>query len=249
MIVRAPRVPRRRLRRDAARAEAPPGAGRAVGGRPRPLPDRALRRDEAARRDGALDPARPVAPDRRRAHLRARRLDPAGRRGDARRVPRPRLREEHDRDHARPRDPLPDRRHDPGHVRRQARREGAGGARSSTTRAIRTRSCCSARCPRSARASPRSRSAASPAGRRRCSTRRRAAGSGTAARSPSRSASRSRRSSRSSPAATPRAGRWPPDARARPRHEGLQDRHVRRQAHHRGLRRLASRSGPARSSR
>ena len=42
------------------------------------------------------------------------------------------------------------------------------------------------------------------------------------------SAPRSRRSSRSSRAASPPAGRWPPDARARRRHEGLQDGHVRK---------------------
>ena len=68
---------------------------------------------------------------------------PEGRRGDARRVPRPGVREEHDRDHPRHLDPLPDRRHDHGHVRGQARREGAGRRRSSRRPGIRTRSCCS----------------------------------------------------------------------------------------------------------
>ena len=42
-------------------------------------PDRALRRDEAARGDGDLDAARPVAADRRRGHLGARRVDASGR--------------------------------------------------------------------------------------------------------------------------------------------------------------------------
>ena len=118
------------------------------------LPDRALRRDEAARRDGALVAARPVAPDRRRGHLGARRLDAAGRRRAARRVPRPRLRQEHDRDHARPLRALPDRRHDPRHVRRQAGREGAGRDDHRARRGTRTRSCCSRRCRRSGCASP-----------------------------------------------------------------------------------------------
>ena len=125
-------------------------------------PDRALGRDEAARGDGALVAARPVAADRRRGHLGARRLDAAGGRRAARRVPRPRLRQEHDRDHPRPLGPLPDRRHDPRHVRRQARREGAGRRRSSTRRGTRTRSCCSRRCPRSACASPSSGSTGIP---------------------------------------------------------------------------------------
>ena len=57
----------------------------------------------------------------------------------------------------------------------------------------------------------------SPAGRRRCSTRRPAAASATAARSRSSSARRSRRSSRSSRATRSRAGRLRPDARARRR--------------------------------
>ena len=76
-------------------------AGRPVRGRARAIPDRAVRRDEAARRDGALVPARSLAADRRRDHVRARRLDPEGRVPDPRRVPGPRLREEHDRHHPR----------------------------------------------------------------------------------------------------------------------------------------------------
>ena len=148
--LRAARLARGELRRDAAGAGAPARARRAGRRGPRPLPDRALRRSEAARRDGALDAARPVAPDRGRAHVRARRVDAAGGRRDARRVPRPRVREEHDRDHARPVDPLPDRRHDPRHVRGQARREGLGGRGHRGSAASLHASCCSARCPRSA---------------------------------------------------------------------------------------------------
>ena len=134
--------------------QAPARARRAPGRRARPLPDRALRRDEAARRDGALVAARPVAADRRRGHLGARRLDAARGGRAARRVPRPRLRQEHDRDHPRPVRPLPDRRHDPRHVRGQARREGAGRDDHRRAAASRTRGCCSRRCPRSACASP-----------------------------------------------------------------------------------------------
>ena len=51
------------------------------------------------------------------------------------------LRQEHDRDHPRPLRPLPDRRHDPRHVRGQARREGAGRDDRSRRRGTRTRSC------------------------------------------------------------------------------------------------------------
>ena len=146
------------------------------------------------------------------------------------------VREEHDRDHARPLDPLPDRRHDPRHVRGQARREGAGRPSSPRTRGIRTRSSCSASLPEvGVRFSREAARRASRDGRRRSSTRRRAAGSATAARSRSRSAPRSRRSSRSRPVGTPRAGRRPPDAPARRRHEGVQDRHVRRDGGHRRL--------------
>ena len=60
LIAELLRVARRLLRGEAARAEAPARPRRAVGGHPRPLPDRALRRHEAARRDGALDAPRPV---------------------------------------------------------------------------------------------------------------------------------------------------------------------------------------------
>ena len=44
-----------------------------------------------------LDAAQPVAADRGRDHLGARRVDPEGGRRDARRVPRPGVRQEHDR--------------------------------------------------------------------------------------------------------------------------------------------------------
>ena len=128
MISELLRLARRRLRRDAAGAEPPADARRPRRRGPRALPDRALGRNEAASRAGPLDAPQPVAPDRRRAHLRAGRVDPEGGGGNARRVPRSRLREEHDRDHPRPLDPLPDRRHDPRHVRRQAGREGDGDA-------------------------------------------------------------------------------------------------------------------------
>ena len=168
-------------------------------GSARPLSDRALRRPEATRRHGAVDAAEPVAPDRGRAHVGARRLDAEGGRRDARRVPRPRVREEHDRDHARPLDPLPDRRHDPGHVRGQARREGPGG-RAHRRPAASVHEAPHRLAPRGGRAvSPRSGSRASRDDRRRSSTRRRAAGSAIAARSHSRSAWRSHRSSRSRP--------------------------------------------------
>ena len=70
---------------------------------------------------------RSVAPHRRRGDVRARRVDAASGVRAARRVPRPRLREEHDRDHARPLRPVPDRRHDPRHVRGEARGEGTLG--------------------------------------------------------------------------------------------------------------------------
>ena len=62
------------------------------------------------------------------------------------------LRQEHDRDHPRPGDPVPDRRHDPRHVRRQARRAGAGG-HDRRRSAAPVHACSSARCPRSACAS------------------------------------------------------------------------------------------------
>ena len=123
----APRIAGHPSERRGARVQTPPEARRAVRGRAGAIPDRALGRDEAARRDGALVPARSLAPDRRRGDVGARRVDPASRVRAARGVPRPRLRQEHDRDHARPLGPVPDRRHDPRHVRRQARREGAGG--------------------------------------------------------------------------------------------------------------------------
>ena len=61
-------------------ARAPARARRPLAGRARDVPDRALGRHEAAHRDGALDAARPLAADRRRDHVRARRLDAAGRR-------------------------------------------------------------------------------------------------------------------------------------------------------------------------
>ena len=206
-------------------------------------PDRALRRDEAARRDGALVAARPVAADRRRGDLGARRLDAARGRRAARRVPRPRLRQEHDRDHPRPLRPLPDRRHDPRHVRGQARREGAGrDDRSTSPRHPYTQLLLSSlpevgRAVRREAARP-----ASRAGRRRCSTRRRAAASGRAARSRSRSARRSRRSRRSSPATRPRAGRRPPDARARHLLQGLPHGRVRPRRDARRPRRLVPRA-------
>ena len=132
------------------RVQTAPEARRAARGRAGAIPDRALGRDEAARRDGALVPARSLAPDRRRGDVGARRVDTASRVRAARGVPRPRLRQEHDRDHARPLGPVPDRRHDPRHVRRQARREGAGGDGRRRAGASRTRGCSSRRFPRSA---------------------------------------------------------------------------------------------------
>ena len=126
---------------------APPRGRRSVRGRSAPVPDRALRRHAAAGGHGDLHPAQPFALDRRRDHLGARRLHPAGGRGDARRVPGPRLCEEHDRHHPRPVDPGPDRRHDPRHVCRQARREGRRRTRSSTTRCTPTPSCSAASLP------------------------------------------------------------------------------------------------------
>ena len=74
------------------RAGTPPGPGRAAPRGARQLPDRAVRRHEAADGDGHLHPARPVAAHRRRDDLRARRVDPEGRGQDPRGVPRPGLR-------------------------------------------------------------------------------------------------------------------------------------------------------------
>ena len=125
MIARAARVARRELQGDQARVDASHRSRGLAAGRAEPLPDRAFRRHEAAHGHGHLDAARPVAADRRRDHVGPRRLDSAGRGGDSRQLPRPRFRQEHDRDHPRRLDPLPDRRHDPDHVRRQAGREGA----------------------------------------------------------------------------------------------------------------------------
>ena len=51
------------------------------------------------------------------------------------------VRQEHDRDHARPLGPVPDRRHDPRHVRGPARREGAGRDDRRARRCTRTRAC------------------------------------------------------------------------------------------------------------
>ena len=145
----APRVAAHPAERRGGRAQTSPEARRTARGRAGAIPDGALGRDEAARRDGVLVAPRSFAPDRRRGDVGARRVDAAGGVRAARRVPRPRLRQEHDRDHARPLGPVPDRRHDPRHVRRQARREGAGGDDRRLTGASRTRGCCSRRCPRS----------------------------------------------------------------------------------------------------
>ena len=182
-------------------------ARRAVARRARDVPDRALGRDEAAHRDGALDAAQPGAPDRGRDHVSARRLDPEGRRRDARRVPRPRLREEHDGDHARPGDPLSGRRHHPRHVRGQAGREGArrGDHRCAAASVHAAAHLLAARGRgdlRGAEAHGDSRASAALA--------RSADGlqvQGRAARSRSRSASRSRPSSKSRPATKSPAGR------------------------------------------
>ena len=85
---------------------------------------------------------------------------------------------------------LPDRRHDPRHVRGQARREGAGRRRSSTRRGTRTRSCCSRRCPEVGVRFAEKRLAGHPrAAAVARSTRRPAAASARAARSRSTSAS------------------------------------------------------------
>ena len=87
----------------------------------------AVRWDETADGDGSLDAAQPIAPHRRRDHVGARRLDAEGRRRNTRQLPRPRLCQEHDRDHPRRLDPLRDRRQHHGDVRREARREGRDG--------------------------------------------------------------------------------------------------------------------------
>ena len=89
-----------------------------------------------------------------------------GGRGDAGRVPGPRLRQEHDLRHPRHRRPVPGRGHDPRHVRGQARREGAGRGDRLESRATRTRGCSSRRCPRSESGTQSGSSPASRAGRR-----------------------------------------------------------------------------------
>ena len=197
---RAARVAGRRLRHGAPGARAPARARRPLGRTcstaiPIELSGGMKQRVVMVH----LDAARPVAADRRRDHVGARRLEPARGRRAARRVPRPRLREEHDRDHPRPRrsstrSPTRSSSCTPGKLAEKAPAETIVAApRHPYTRLLHLVAP-GGRCPLRRDAAGR----ASPAGRRRCSTRRPAAGSATAARSRSRSARRSRRSSRSS---------------------------------------------------
>ena len=77
---------------------------------PRSISDRAFGGHEAAHGHGHFDAHGPIAADCRRDHLGPGRLDAAGRRGDPRQLPQAQLRQEHDRDHPRHVDPVPDRR-------------------------------------------------------------------------------------------------------------------------------------------
>ena len=178
--------------------------------RAEPLPDRAVGRHEAAHGHGHLDAPRPFAADRRRDHLGPRRVDSAGRRRDSRQLPRPRLRQEHDRDHPRRLDPVPDRGLDPDHVRGQAGREGRHRASSSRSPYTRTRGCSFRRSRRSGFATRTRSWPEFRAAHRRSWTLRRVAASGRAARWPSPSARKSRRSWNSSATTGSPAGR-PPD--------------------------------------
>ena len=191
------------------------GAARDRRAQPRalqPLPQRVLRRPAPAHRHRPRADPQPQAPGRRRAGLRARRLDPgAGGQpaaghpaGVRRRVPLHRPRPG-DRPALLPRGR--------GDVPRQDRRDRRPREHLPARRTTPTPRRCSPRCPTSSR--PRSAAAASgsgsPATCRARSTRPRAAGSAPAARSPRRSAPRSsRRCCRSGPST-----RWPATSRAR----------------------------------
>ncbi len=125
-------------------------AGAARAGRPlpralQPLPARVLRRPAAADRDRPGAGAAAEAGDRRRAGLRARRLDPGADRQPARRPPgrvRPHLRLRRPRHRRRPPHLRPDR----GHARRQDRRAGDRRPGLRAPDATPTRRSCSRRC-------------------------------------------------------------------------------------------------------
>ena len=136
-----------------------------------PLPDRALGRDEAAHGDGDLDPAEPLAADRRRGHLGPRRLHPEGGRRDPGRLPRPPLRQEHHHHHPRPVAGVPDRRQHHRDVRRQAGREGPDRHPGRHPPPPLHPAAARRPCPRSGPATAPGGWRASPGARRRCSTR------------------------------------------------------------------------------
>ncbi len=122
---------------------------------------------------------------------------PEGRGRDARRVPRPGVRPEHDRHHPRHVDPVPDRRHDHRDVRREAGREGRDRRhhRRAPASLHAAADLVAARGRRQVRGQAAVGHPRQPAVAAR--TRPRAAASGLDARSRSSSAARSRRSSRS----------------------------------------------------
>ena len=152
------------------------GAGRAQPRALQPLPARVLRRPAPAHRDRAGARAEAEADRRRRAGLRARRLDPGADHQPARRPPG------RVRAHLRLRRPRPLRRAprlrpDRGHVPRQDRRARRRPTRSTTTRSTRTRSRCCRRCrsPTRAPTRPASRSSSRATCRAPRTRRRRAA--------------------------------------------------------------------------
>ena len=110
-----------------------------------PLPARVLRRPAPAHRRRARDRAEAEADRRRRAGLRARRLDPGADHQPARGPPA-RARPDDRLHRPRPLRRAPRVRPHRGHVPRQDRRARRRGRRSSSTRATRTPARCSARC-------------------------------------------------------------------------------------------------------
>ena len=170
------------------------------------VPARVLGRAAPAHRRRARARAQPGLHRRRRAGVRARRLDPGADPEPARGAPgrvRPHVSLHRARPRGRPAHLGPDRRHVPRHDRRGL----AGRTSSTTTRCIRTRSRCSPRFPSPTRAS-------SASGSRFCSratsrprrTRRRPAASTPGARSSSRPAAATTR---------PRSGSCPLDTPSR----------------------------------
>ena len=192
-------TPLRGAQRGAQEAGPGPGPGAARGRRPQPralqpLPERVLRRPAAAHRHRPGAGPAAEAAGRRRAGLRARRVDPGAGHQPA---PGPAARVRHRVPLHRPRPRggaalLPRGR---GDVPRQDRRDRRPRDASTATRTTPTRRRCCRRCPTSSR--PRSAAGASGSGSRATcrarSTRRRAAGSAPAARWRRRSAPRSSR--------------------------------------------------------